>query len=119
LTFGGLFFGTQCFDFGLRLIGGASAFHRIGSGFGLYVRDLGKHYRVGKTAALARAKPSARQTAHGDVEQPTDGPRAVATERGGYLVHWLEPGRWQADADHRVVAGAWPTGFSTAFFHGF
>jgi len=43
--FGGLFFGTQCFDFSLRLIGGASASHRIGSGLGLDVIDRGKRYR--------------------------------------------------------------------------
>jgi hypothetical protein len=101
LAFGGFFFGTQRFDFSLSLIGRASALYRIGSGLGFDAAGRGKRYPVGEVAALARAKQGARYPLHAAVEQPTDSPGAVAAERGGYLVHLLEPSRWQANANHR------------------
>src|SRR6516164_920600 len=119
MAFRGLFFGAQCFDFNLRLIGGASAFHRVRGSLSLEVTDHGKRYCVSKVAALARAKQAARHTHHGEVEQQTDGAGAVATERGGDFVHLLEPGRWQTYSNHRVVARARATEFSAAFSHAF
>jgi hypothetical protein len=117
LAFGGFFFGTQRFDFSLSLIDRASALYRIGSGLGFDAAGRGKRYPVGEVAALARAKQGARYPLHAAVEQPTDSPEAVAAERGGYLVHLLEPSRWQANANQRVTPGPRPTTFSTAFFH--
>jgi len=94
LAFGGFFFGTQRFDFSLSLIDRASALYRIGSGLGFDAAGRGKRYPVGEVAALARAKQDARYPLHAALEQPTDSPGAVAAERGGYLVHLLEPSRW-------------------------
>jgi hypothetical protein len=117
LALGGFFFGTQRFDFSLSLIDRASALYRIGSGLGFDAAGCGKRYPVGEVAALARAKQGARYPLHAAVEQPTDSPGAVAAERGGYLVHLLEPSHWQANANHRVPPGPRPTTFSTPFFH--